>query len=277
VRAGTAFLLTMLGAAGAVLSEVVLHNQRPMVRLLGAGVMFTLPWGIHAAARHPLCSVLWITDTHGSALANQPLVAAMIQETGISRVIHSGDVADAPDLWSPWWDTGFREVRDRWTVDAASGNHDYEDDANRAEFTRRFELLPRAVTCGNVEFFLLPWGADRADADWAHGRARASQASWKVLVVHQPLWGVDGSGSRLRGMLLPTLGYINLVLAGHQHVAQDSLHDVAGHTVRQIIDVSGPKKYTCPDGAVGCIENQTAYWRLDFYADEIVATRKVIS
>ncbi len=277
MRAKTALFLTILGAAGAMLSEIVLHGQRPMVRLLGAGAMFTLPWGLHAVLRTPLCSVLFVTDTHGSAEANRPLVAAMLTESGVDRVVHAGDIADAPEFWNPWWDVGFREVIDRWPVDAAPGNHDYEEDANRAEFTRRFGLLPRAVTCGNAEFFFLPWYTDRADADWVYGRARASRATWKVLVTHQPVWGVDGSGASLRGKLLPALGYIDLVLAGHQHVAQDSYHDVAGHTVRQIIDVSGPKKYDCPADAQGCTADETAYWLFSFYEDEIVATRKVVS
>lgn len=275
MKTRTAILLSLLGAGAAGMAAFVLRHQRPTLQLLGAGLAFGVPWAVQAAVRKATCSVLFVTDTHGPAASNEALVRAMLTESGISRVAHAGDVFDSADLATAWWDRPFADVVQRWPVDAASGNHDVADAASSAAFTARFGLLPKAVTCGNAEFFFLPWDADRQDAEWVHSRARASHAKWKVLVTHRPIWDVDGTGTRLRGLVLSALSYIDLVLAGHEHVAYDTWHNVGGHPVHQIIDVSGPKKYVCND-VEGCVEGETAYWRIDFFDDEIVAERRVV-
>lgn len=258
------------------MAAFLLRNQRPTLQFLGAGVAFSIPWAVQAATRKPSCSVLFVTDTHGPAADNRALVQALLAERDVNLLVHGGDVADSADLYTSWWDRPFADVTQRWPIAAASGNHDVEEASGSAAFAARFGLLPRSVTCGDAEFFLLPWDTNRADATWVHERARASHAKWKVLVSHQPLWGVDGTGAHLRGLLLPALPYIDLVLAGHQHVVQDSQHLVGGHSIRQIIDVSGPKKYVCPTDAVGCRAGETAYWRLNFYDDEITSSRIVL-
>lgn len=277
MKTTTGILLVLASAASAAVGAALTRRQGRATRLLAMGVGFAAPWGIQAAfASEPSCTVLFVTDTHGSAQANAPLVRALLRETGIDRVVLAGDVADRAIDFPVWWDVPFREVVARWPVDVASGNHDQEDAAAYAEFVSRFGEEPHSVVCGNAEFFFMPWGLDSVFGRWLRRRVEASTARWKVLVTHRPLWSTDGSGAVVRDLYAASLPYIDLVLAGHEHVAWDSVHEVDGHRIRQIIDVSGPKKYPCPAVASGCVEGETAYWRISF-GDSIKATRKVVS
>lgn len=277
MRFRTAALLTLLGAAGAGAAAYLLRGRPETVRLLAAGAAFGTPWIAHAALRKPTCSFLFITDTHGPAVDNAPLVRALLGESGISFVAHGGDVADSADLFQSWWDLPFRDVIARWRVLAAAGNHDYDTGLSSGAFAERFGILPRSVSCGSVDVYFLPWEANRFDAEWLLAAVKASTAQWKVLVTHRPVWPVaSGGGAALRGLLLPALPYIDLVLAGHEHVYQETSHEVGGRVVRQIIDVSGPKKYACPATADGCTSGQTAYLRIDAYDDELRVVRKVV-
>jgi predicted phosphodiesterase len=272
LKFGTAIVLTVLGSAAAGAVAVVTRGKPDGLRLLASGLAFGVPWVVHAATRSPDCSVLVLFDTHGPAAGNVKLVAALLREQNVSAVIHAGDVADSADLYGPWFDVPFREVVARWPFYVASGNHD-----DATEFASRFPALPVRLICGSAEIYFLPWGADQHDIDWVASKVRDSSAPTKILVSHRPVWPVEGGGAALRGMLLPILPYFQLVIAGHEHVFSDSEHVIGGTPVRQIIDVSGPKKYDCPAAPVlSCTAGQTAYWRLDFYDNEIKATRRVV-
>lgn len=227
----------------------------------------------------PGCSMLFVSDTHGPAAENAALVEAMVAEEGVHAVLHGGDVADAADLYAPWFDVPFRPVEERWNVWAASGNHDAADAETRAAFGSRFSGLPTRFPCGAyAEIYILPWAPTAADIAWFTDAVEGSAAHshWRVLVIHRAPWPVGGGNARLRDALLPALAHIDLVLSGHDHVSSDSVHDVDGHPVRQIIEVSGPKKYQCPARADGCIEDETAYWRIGFYENEIRTSRRVV-
>lgn len=226
----------------------------------------------------PDCSVLFITDTHGPAASNAPLVQALLEEDGISAVLHGGDVADAEDLYGSWFDTPFRPVEEHWPFWVASGNHDATDAGTKTAFDSRFPVLPTRLPCGSyAEIYIMPWAPSIADIEWFKDSVESSTAKWRVLVIHRPVWPVNGSNARLRRELEPVLSRIDLVLSGHEHVSSDSMHEVGGSVVRQIIEVSGPKKYECPEhSAMSCAAGQTAYWRLDFYADDLRASRTIV-
>lgn len=228
--------------------------------------------------RVPDCSALFVTDTHGPADENAALVQALLEEDGISVVLHGGDVADAADLYGPWFDVPFRPVQERWGFWAASGNHDAADAETEAAFSFRFPVLPTRLPCGLYgEIYILPWSPTDGDVEWLADKVTSSGIPWIVLVIHRPVWPVDGGNAALREKLMPILPYIDIILSGHEHVSSDSVHDVGGLSVRQIIEVSGPKKYDCPEHpAVPCTAGQTAYWRLDFYADELRASRTIV-
>lgn len=282
MKTTTGLLLVLASATGAAIGAALTRKQSRTSQVLAVGAGFMVPWGLQAlfspgpAVEGTTCTVLWLSDTHGSAQANAPLVQKMLMETGVDRVLHSGDVVDRATDWPIWWDRPFREVVARWPVDVASGNHDHEDEATYAGFVERFGEEPKSVVCGPVEFFLMPWGVDEAYGRWLHARITASTAKWKVLVVHSPLWGVDGTGKMMRDLYAASLPYLDLVLSGHQHVSWDTTNTVNGRQIRQIIDVSGPKKYPCPTGVHGCVQDETAYWRIEFGPSAIKAERRVV-
>ena len=272
MKRSTTVFLALLGTAGAGLAAYLLRNKPPGLRLVVAGAAFALPWVANAVVTKPSCVFLYVSDTHGSAVANQKLVEAMLTEEDVSFVVHGGDVADNPSLWTLWWDNGFRAVRERWPVYAASGNHDVETTANAAEFTARFGELPRSTVCGNAELFLMPWGVSRASAEWLWAAVQRSTAPMKILVVHRPVWAVRTDDARQRELLMPIMDRINLILAGHDHVYSDQTQ----HGVWQIVEVSGPKKYECPADARGCIADSTGYLRVEVYDGEIRVQRRAV-
>ena len=272
MRDSTTVLLALLGAAGAGAAAYLLRDRPPYLRLLASGLAFGVPWAVHAATAKPSCVFLFITDTHGSATINQRLVQAMLEEQDVSFVVHGGDIADEPRFWPVWWDEAFAPVRERWPVYAASGNHDLESAANAAEFAERFGDLPTHVRCGNVEVFILPWGVTRPAAEWLWVAVEASEAPVKILVIHKPVWPMADDDARQRELIRPVLDRINLVLAGHEHASQD--RTVEG--VRQIIEISGPKKYACPAGARGCLADSTGYLRVEVYEDSYRVYRRVV-
>lgn len=273
MRGSTTAVLALLGAAGAGVAAYLTRGKGSGVQLLAAGVAFALPWAVQAATTSkPTCSFLYITDTHGSAVVNQKLVQAMLAENDISFVAHGGDIADEPQFWDPWWDTGFRAVRERWPVYAASGNHDVQTTANAAEFAARFGELPMSVRCGTAELFFMPWGVTRASAEWLWAAVAGSDAPVKILVVHKPVWPLRDDDARQRELLMPVMDRISLVLSGHEHLYADQTHG----GVEQIIEVSGPKKYECPAGVRGCVPHSTGYLRVEVYDDSFRVYRKVV-
>lgn len=214
-----------------------------------------------------LCSVLFISDTHGPAAANEALVREMLTEDGIDAVLHAGDVADASDLYGPWFDEPFRDAIARWPWYVSSGNHDETDDGTKAAFDERFPSLPAKFSCGPAEVYLLPWSTTADDIAWLSWQVAFSEAKWRVLLVHRPVWPIDGGNAATRAELEPILPWIDLVLAGHGHIGSDSVHVVGRASVRQIVVVSGPKKYA---------PGPSSFWRLGFSEDGIEATSVIV-
>jgi predicted phosphodiesterase len=273
MKDSTSVILAIIGTAGAGLAAYLLRDRATSVRLLAAGTAFVLPWAAHATlAKQCSCAFLYITDTHGPAASNRKLVQTMLEEDGISFVAHGGDLADAPQFWSVWWDVPFAPILDRWPVYAASGNHDVETPENAAEFARRFGRLPSSVRCGNVEVFFVPWLLTRESAEQLWSLVHRSESRWKVLVTHKAVWPVREDDAWRRVLLVPILDQIDLVLAGHEHVFQD--RTVNG--LRQIVEISGPKKYNCPESAQGCVPNSTGYLRIEACDTELRVYRKVV-
>lgn len=247
------------------------------VAFVTAAIMFLAPCVLYASEQPPDCSLLFISDTHGPASSNSALADALLAEDEVSAVLHGGDVADTADLYGPWFDDPFQDAAARWPFYVASGNHDATDAGTKAAFASRFPSLPARLECGKTEIYVLPYRLTGADVAWLTEQVTASVATWRVLVVHRAVWPVDGGNAGLRGALWLVLARFHLVLSGHEHVLSDSTHEVGSASVRQIIEVSGPKKYGCPASpASPCETGETAYWRLDFYQDGVQAERKVV-
>lgn len=261
-------VLALLGCILAVAVSWPLRDCSIGIQLLAAGLAFVAPAAVAEAVDAldpPSCVAAVVFDPHGPASHNGALAAALAAEPGLQLVVSPGDIADSGDLYDEWFDQPFAEVLRRVPWYSAGGNHDYATAAGAAAFAERFGILPRAVTCGTVDFFLLPWEPNRHDIEWLTGALARSTATYRVLVVHRPLWEPAGAGALQRGLLRPALDRIDLVLAGHSHVHWDSTHDVGGRQVRQWVDASGPKLYDCTPQALaaGVICGSRGYLRLE--------------
>lgn len=272
MKLGTAIALTTVGLAGSALVLKNLPDAPDLSRIIVGGIAFVIPWVVHAALVKPTCSFLFITDTHGQASFNAALVTAMLKEENISFVAHGGDIADAYDLWDAWWDSPFARVIARWPVYAAQGNHDVSTDGGRLQFENRFDGVPHKVACGDAEVYFMPWAMTRVHAEWLYAAVQASTTKYRILVIHKPVWPVSEDDVRVRNLLTPVLPRINLVLSGHEHVYQDSMHG----DVQQIIEVSGPKYYACPEGQ-HCVVNESGFTRVDVYSGELRTTHRVVA
>lgn len=77
---------------------------------------------------------------------------------------------------------------------------------------------------------LEPWAAPQNDAErkmvrWLETSLANSQARWKIVIGHHPLWSTAGSkfqqAKSLRRLILPALcRYADLYLAGHEHTLE---------------------------------------------------------
>lgn len=90
------------------------------------------------------------------------------------------------------------------------------DDAREAPPTELEELEPGAVPQTDAE---------RTMAAWLENALASSQARWKIVIGHHPLWSTAGSkfeqARALRRLVLPTLcRHADLYLAGHEHTLE---------------------------------------------------------
>jgi hypothetical protein len=76
----------------------------------------------------------------------------------------------------------------------------------------------------------LPRGAEQQMAQWLEQAMRESDAQWKVVLAHHPIWSSSGGKYHqarvMREQLLPTLcRYADLLLVGHEHTLEIQADD----------------------------------------------------
>ncbi len=222
------------------------------------------------------CTILFLTDSQGHPQCFKGVVDAMLTEQNVNIVIHGGDVADAPDQWQSWWDTPSEPLRAKWPIYAVTGNHDLE--AGVSKFAERFTSsfpLPKKITCGNTDFFLLPFPG--TNKNWLADHIPKSTAKWQVIVTHRPMYySCTASGSITGKNLVPleAIEGVDLILSGHEHVYCDGEKDgrryiignTAGSKFRRCRE---PKLSQCND------EMKQSYLRIEF-GSSINVQRKTI-
>ena len=236
---------------------------------------FPLPAAACEPVDPPLATILFMSDTHDSDDDVIATIARQLRtETGIDRVVHAGDVGDeACRMYGRWWDVPYGDLP--WPVAAVSGNHD-----DPGCFAKRFGILPRIVSLRGVDFFLLPWAGqlEGEHLQWLDRETARSTAAVKVLVIHKAPWHISENAMQVRepsDEVKAVLRRIDLVLAGHNHVFWDSTHDLDGHAVRQVIEVTGSKFYPCVAGADGCVAHSAGYSIIAIYgSDDIRVSRR---
>ncbi len=110
---------------------------------------------------------------------------------------------------------------------ASLGNHDVRSGLNAQINYDKFNMGGQryySFTKGEVEFFALDsTKMDEAQRAWLEDKLKASQARWKVVFCHHPLYSSakrHGSEINLRATLEPLFVryQVNAVFSGHDHV-----------------------------------------------------------
>ncbi len=112
-------------------------------------------------------------------------------------------------------------------------------------YTLRYNDLQLFLLDSNREFFYL-WSQKK----WLEKELQASDARWKIVVLHHPLYSVKGKYNNLiQKTIFNSLIQeynVDLVLQGHEHAyARMTLHDKQGSATPPVYTVShcSPKSY----------------------------------
>lgn len=144
-----------------------------------------------------------------------------------------------PALLKPRFEEPYRELLGAGVkFYAVLGNHDVKKGREAQQRYDKFNmggepyysfrkgegLLDKITGGGLIEFFALDSNRmTPQQVGWLDGKLRASEARWKVIFMHHPLYSSadkHGSSQKLRALLEPVLvrNKVDAVFAGHDHV-----------------------------------------------------------
>lgn len=199
--------------------------------------------------------------------ANDYLRAALGRHPEASMLVCGGDLTERPS--DEYWAETFRDldsVRQSVPVLCVTGNHDYLKTVPM-RLERRFSLVfsyfldsmvgdnqVYNLRCGETEFFLLDSNREPnylwTQRQWLEEKLAHSDAKWKILVLHHPLYSLMGNLNNLAqrwafDSLVRRYG-VALVLQGHEHAyARMTTKDTDGQPTTPVYTVShcSPKNY----------------------------------
>ena len=191
-------------------------------------------------AEQPTTSFLYMGDIQDSigGIANQLLRSALRQHPDAEFFVCGGDLTERPT--DAYWAETFESIDSigqSMPVLTVTGNHDYLKgiictlerrfslihsyfldsmvDENQV-FTVRYRDVQLFCLDSNREFFYLS-----TQRNWLKEQLEASQAKWKIVVLHHPLYSIRGSMNNIiqRWMFddLIQEHHVDLVLQGHEH------------------------------------------------------------
>ena len=239
-------------------------------------------------------SFLYMGDIQDSigGIANQLLRAAFRANPDAEFFVCGGDLTERPTdaYWSETFES-LDSVGQVVPVLTVTGNHDYLKGVI-GKLERRFSLIHSfyldsmigenqvfTVKCRNVQFFCLDSNREFpylwTQRQWLEEKLEASQAKWKIVVLHHPLYSVKGSMNNLiqRWMfdsLIREHG-VNLVLQGHEHAYARCIVDSTAY----IISHCSPKGYRInpPEGRFDRIEKDIrTYQKVRCSGDSLFVT-----
>ena len=149
--------------------------------------------------------------------------------------IQLGDAVEEPILYSSW--QYFLNTVEKTNGAFAQtdmlhviGNHELMSDPGATAAKSIFSMDPEkpyySVTYGNVYVATMDYSSDageiRRAMEWLKEDAKASDAPWKILVMHQPPYftnALDGVGEIIHELVPPAVDEagIDLVFSGHDH------------------------------------------------------------
>ena len=190
--------------------------------------------------------------------------------------------------WLELWENGYAKLGIPFF--ASLGNHDYdgneqaEIDYSKKSQTWKMPFNYDTFTAGPVQFFAIdtdegnagrflfrPAWSD-AQANWLDSELSQSQASWKIVYGHHPIYsdGHHGDDGRLVAKLLPILiaNKVDLYLCGHEHdlefLERNGLQFViaggGGKDVRKV----KPRRAEFAEGRNGFLDLSASAERLEF-------------
>jgi 3',5'-cyclic AMP phosphodiesterase CpdA len=197
----------------------------------------------YAFTIHPHCDAsefLFVGDIQDTiaGIANQLLKQAFQQHPHSEFLVCGGDLIERP--LDCYWDEMFKtldSIAQVMPILTITGNHDYWKGVI-CQLDPRFWLVNSfyqdsrvddnqvfSVRYDNIQFFCLDSNREFwylwQQRDWLKHQLADSDAKWKIMVLHHPLYSLKGSMNNLiqRWMfddLLQEYG-VDLVLQGHEH------------------------------------------------------------
>ena len=197
----------------------------------------------YAFTIHPHCDAsefLFVGDIQDTiaGIANQLLKQAFQQHPHSEFLVCGGDLIERP--LDCYWDEMFKtldSIAQVMPILTVTGNHDYWKGVI-CQLDPRFWLVNSfyqesrvddnqvfSVKYDNIQFFCLDSNREFwylwQQRDWLKHQLADSNAKWKIVVLHHPLYSLKGSMNNLiqRWMfddLLQEYG-VDLVLQGHEH------------------------------------------------------------
>ena len=207
-----------------------------------------------------------VQDTIGG-IANRLLLEAWAHHPEVEFLVCGGDLTERPA--NQYWAETFRtldSIGQSMPFLNVTGNHDYFKGVIR-RLERRFPLvfsyfldskvednMVYTLNYGNAQFFVLDSNCEFfhlwTQRQWLEEQLKKSQAKWKILVLHHPLYSIKSSNNNMiqRWMfddLVNQYG-VDLVLQGHEHAyARMTAHFKTGAPAAPVYTVShcSPKNY----------------------------------
>lgn len=191
-------------------------------------------------SHHDTTEFLFVGDVQDTiaGIANQLLKQAFQQHPHSEFLVCGGDLIERP--LDCYWDEMFKtldSIAQVMPILTITGNHDYWKGVI-CQLDPRFWLVNSfyqdsrvddnqvfSVKYDNIQFFCLDSNREFwhlwQQRDWLKHQLADSDAKWKILVLHHPLYSIKGSTNNLiqRWMfddLLQEYG-VDLVLQGHEH------------------------------------------------------------
>lgn len=197
-------------------------------------------------------------------------IANILMSNGISYDfgLQTGDAVDNGAKYEYWDGIAnlYGELLDSMNMIHVFGNHEYEGDLSGNNSKAIYNIPTEnngdyySFKYGNVYFAVINYTKDAAKlqqaADWLVEDANASDATWKVVAVHQPPYFTNPTGGNdlIHEILPPACDKANIdfVFSGHDHTYTrtkplvDGKVDESG-TVYMISGTTGDKTYPTID------------------------------
>ena len=177
-----------------------------------------------------------VQDTIGG-IANRLLLEAWARHPDVEFLVCGGDLTERPanQYWAETFST-LDSIGQTLPVLNVTGNHDYLKGIVR-RLERRFPLvfsyfldskvddnMVYSLNYGDVQIFVLDSNREFfylwTQRQWLEKRLAQSEAKWKILVLHHPLYSIKGNNNLVQRWMFDGLVRrygVDLVLQGHEH------------------------------------------------------------